>query len=209
MISLFLLSLCFNIILAEKGRECYEGKICWPKCCPKGLSYDVATMQCSDLRLPLEHPSVYELKINEAENLTTLLPLPNDTLTPIYDFKTQLEVACQGKVNLKFVSNGSVNLLSNGQLYLEDNDSAEFFEGGFCIENFVDLSEDYSEMAVFLCFPSRPIASFSSPLLQEEPIDNNDDNNDENDDDDDDDDGEDNNDNNSSFDRKVSQFLLK
>ena len=167
MISFIILSLCLNAILADKGLECPKGHICWPKCCPEGFSFDVEEFKCANLSLPTQVPKLFELKRNEA-NFSTLVPVMNsDPLTPIYEYVDQLEVICNGETKLISPS-GSVNFLSNGQLYVDDEESAEIYDKGFCFENFVFTSLGHIDLGVFLCAEFAPIASFSSSLTQEE-----------------------------------------
>jgi hypothetical protein len=171
MISFIFFLLFLNTILADKGIECPEGHICWPKCCAEGSDIDMDTMECTAFNLPFKQPTVYELRKNKAENASSLVAVSTNNLTPIYEYINRLEVVCDGEYELT-MPNGSVNLLSNGQLYMDNGDSAEIYEEGFCLENFVITAEGHSVLAVYLCTQFAPIASFSSSLTQEELNDN-------------------------------------
>jgi hypothetical protein len=171
MISLIIFMLCLNTILADKVIECPKGHICWPKCCPEGSAVDMNTMECTAFDLPLKQPTVYELRKNEAENASSLFAVSTDNLTPIFGFANQLEVFCGGEYELT-MPNGSVNFLSNGQLYMDNEGLAGIYDEGFCLENIVITSEGHSELGVYLCTQFAPIASFSSSITQEELDDN-------------------------------------
>ena len=49
-----------------------------------------------------------------------------------------------------------VKLLSDGRLYVKYKTDADIYKGGFCLENFVDLKNQFSAMSAFINTPFTP-----------------------------------------------------
>ena len=50
-----------------------------------------------------------------------------------------------------------VKLLSDGRLYVKYKTEADIYKGGFCLENFVDLKNQFSAVSAFIKTPFTPV----------------------------------------------------
>jgi hypothetical protein len=50
-----------------------------------------------------------------------------------------------------------VKLLADGRLYVKYKTEVDIYEGGFCLENFVDLKNQFSAMSAFINTPFTPL----------------------------------------------------
>jgi hypothetical protein len=55
-----------------------------------------------------------------------------------------------------------VKLLSDGRLYVEYQSEVDIYEGGFCLENFVDLKKQFFATSAFINFPFTPTLTLNS-----------------------------------------------
>jgi hypothetical protein len=55
-----------------------------------------------------------------------------------------------------------VKLLSDGSLYADYLSEVDIYEGGFCIENFVDLTEPFSGILAYINVPFTPSLNLKS-----------------------------------------------
>ena len=137
---------------------CPERKeLCWPKCCNNQEIFDLENMSCAKSpNNSIFELSVYELSLNE----TKLSLLKDLTATAIPDYGQLMHhELCKNDSMNYFDLNHTVLFLSNSQMYVEYNETAEVYKSGFCIDLFVDDANDVSTLSAFVCSETFDVIS--------------------------------------------------
>jgi hypothetical protein len=88
-------------------------------------------------------------------------------LTAINNYGRQLnKIECNSSV--KFINPGKekVKILIDGKLYVDTREMVNIYDGGFCVDNFVDQLENFSAISAFVCFPFVPSTNLTSNYRQ-------------------------------------------
>ncbi len=67
----------------------------------------------------------------------------------------------RAKVSSLIPKRDKVKLLSDGRLYVKYRTTVDIYEGGFCLENFVDLKNQFSAVSAFINTPFAPVLTLN------------------------------------------------
>ena len=171
------ISLCLFIILQsiavnsdETEKEDYfdptvfvcseEKKLCWPKCCNNQEIFDLEIESCAERpNNSIIELSIYELSLNE----TKLSLLTDRTATAIPDYGLFMHhELCNDSMNY-FDFDQKVLFLSDGRMYVDNNQVVEIYESGFCIDLFVHKKNGISTLSAYVCSGISPAVTFKLP----------------------------------------------
>jgi len=107
----------------------------------------------------MDQMSIYELSSNE----TVLSLLKNQTAKSIPDYgKLMHYELCNASMNY-FDFGNTVLFLSDGRMVVDNNQTADIYDAGFCIELFVENSNNISWVSAYVCSSLSPTVTFKSP----------------------------------------------
>jgi hypothetical protein len=109
--------------------------------------------------VPKYWPKKHTKSVNEIDPRLTLSDDQNVTSIPSYGRKLSKGIC---KEMMSPLSEGSIlHFLSDGHLYVDNGQTADTFDEGFCLDLFIDKTRETSIISAIVCV--KPLLSFPSP----------------------------------------------